>query len=300
MELKLYDVLIIGGSYAGLQAAMTLARCMRDVLIIDNEEPSNRFAPQAHNLITYDDTEPDKIRRWAREQVLTYPTVSIQKGKIISVKKDSDIFIATSEQGDNYIAKKLLLATGLKDVFPDIEEFETCWGRSVVHCPYCHGYEIRGKELGLMTNANATKEFLPLVYNWSEKLMLFINDNEELPDETKEFLKDKKIKVTNATIISLLHEDGYIQTVITDDNKEHHLDALFVSLPSIQQTDIIEQLGVKLDENGFIDTNIVGCTNIPGVFAAGDCTTPMRAIAIAIAAGYKAGIGINNELVKGI
>ena len=82
-------------------------------------------------------------------------------------KKDSDIFITADEHGNNYIAKKILLATGLKDVLPDIKEFETCWGRSVVHCPYYHGYEVRGKELGLMANANATREFLPLVYNWS-------------------------------------------------------------------------------------------------------------------------------------
>lgn len=300
MELKLYDVLIIGGSYAGLQAAMTLGRCMRNVLVIDNDESCNRFAPQAHNLITYDDTEPDKIRRWAREQVLLYPTVTSQKGKITSVKKDSDIFITTDEQGNNYISKKLLLATGLKDVFPDIAEFETCWGRSVVHCPYCHGYEVRGKELGLMANANATKEFLPLVFNWSEKLTLFLRYDEELPDETKEFLEAHKIKVTNAVITSLQHEHGYINTVITDDGKEHHLDALFVSLPCEQQTDIIEQLGITLDDSGFIETNVVGCTNVPGVFAAGDCTTPMRAISIAIAAGYKAGIGINNELIKGL
>ncbi len=300
MELKLYDVLIIGGSYAGLQAAMTLGRCMRNVLIMDSEEPCNRFAPQAHNLITYDDTEPDKIRRWAREQVLLYPTVTIQKGRVTGVKKDSDIFIATDDQGNNYISKKVLLATGLKDVFPDVEEFETCWGRSVVHCPYCHGYEVRGKELGLMANASATKNFLPLVFNWSEKLTLFLNNDEELPGDTKEFLQEHKIKVTNATIKKLQHEDGYIHTVTTEDGNEHHLDALFVSLPCVQQTDIIEQLGIKLDDSGFIDVNIVGCTNVPSVFAAGDCTTPMRAISIAIAAGYKAGIGINNELIKGM
>lgn len=300
MELKLYDVLIIGGSYAGLQAAMTLGRCIRNVLVVDNDEPCNRYAPQAHNLITYDDTDPDKIRRWAKEQVLLYPTVTLQKGKIVRAKKDGGIFIAEDEQGNNYISKKLLLATGLKDVFPDIENFEECWGRSVVHCPYCHGYEVRGKEIGLMVPAHATKEVLPLIFNWSEKITLFISNDDELPDETKEFLKENKIKVTNAAIRSLLHNDGYIHTAVTEAGIEHHLDALFVSLPCVQQTDVIEQLGIKLDDNGFIETNIVGCTNIPGILAAGDCTTPMRAISIAIAAGYKAGIGINNELVKGL
>jgi thioredoxin reductase len=298
MELKLYDALIIGASYAGLQAAMTLGRCMREVLVIDNGEPSNRFTPQAHNLITYDDTEPDKIRRWAKEQVLLYPTVHIQNGKVVTVKKEDELFIAADEAGNNYIAKKVLLATGLRDVFPAIEEFETCWGRSVVHCPYCHGYEVRGRELGLMANANALKEFLPLVYNWSEKLTVFITGNEELSDETKAFVKDKNLKITTAVIKSLKHTDGYIDTVITEDGIEHHLDALFVSLPCVQQTDIVEQLGIILDDGGFIDTNPVGCTNVPGLFAAGDCITPMRAIAVAIASGYKAGIGINNELIN--
>src|SRR5690606_2371934 len=121
MQQKLYDVLIVGGSYAGLQAAMTLGRCMREVLVIDNDKSANRFAPQAHNLIGYDDTEPDKIRRRAREQVLNYPTIHMHKGTLTSVQVQEDGTItAADEQGNNYTAKKLLLATGLKDVLPDI------------------------------------------------------------------------------------------------------------------------------------------------------------------------------------
>ncbi len=299
MEQKLYDVLIVGGSYAGLQAAMTLGRCMRDVLVIDNNKAANRFTPQAHNLIGYDDTEPDKIRRWAREQVLTYPTVQVEQGTLISVQvqKDGDIITAQDEQGNNYIAKKLLIATGLKDILPDIKGFKECWGKSVVHCPYCHGYEVRGKEQGIMAGTGAAINFLPLVYNWSEKLTLFITE-EDIAKETEQFIKERNIKVVRSAITEVQHVDGYLNNIITEDGKEYMLDAIFASLPCEQQTDLVTQLGCTLDESGFIETNIVGSTNVPGVYAAGDCTTPMRAISVAIASGYKAGIGINNELLK--
>lgn len=297
MEQKLYDVLIVGGSYAGLQAAMTLGRCMRDVLVIDNSTPANRFAAQAHNLIGYDDTEPDRIRRLAKEQVLGYPTVHLHQGTLTSVlvQKEGDIITATDEEGNNYIAKKLLLATGLKDILPDIKGFAECWGKSVVHCPYCHGFEVRGKELGLMASSSALINFLPLIHNWSEKITLFID--EDFAEETEHFIKERNIKVVRSEIAEVQHVDGYLTNVITADGEDHMLDALFVSLPCEQQTDIVAQLGCKLDESGFIETNVVGATNVPGVYAAGDCTTPMRAISVAIAAGYKAGIGINNELI---
>lgn len=297
MEQKLYDVLIVGGSYAGLQAAMTLGRCMREVLVIDNDKSANRFAPQAHNLIGYDDTEPDKIRRWAKEQVLNYPTIHMHKGTLTSVQVQKDGTItAADEQGNDYTAKKLLLATGLKDVLPDITGFEECWGKSAVHCPYCHGFEVRGKRLGVMAGAGAAITFLPLVYNWSEKLTLFIE--EDPAEETGTFIKDRRIEVVRSAIAELQHTDGYLRNVVTADGEDHVLDTLFVSLPCEQQTDIIAQLGCKLDDSGFVETNVVGSTNIPGVYAAGDCTTPMRAISVAIAGGYKAGIGINNELLK--
>ena len=298
MEQKLYDVLIVGGSYAGLQAAMTLGRCLRDVLVIDNGLAANRFAPQAHNLIGYDDTEPDRIRRWAREQVLTYPTVKVQQGSVTSVQvqKEGAIITAQDDEGNNYIARKLLLATGLTDLLPDINGFKECWGKSIVHCPYCHGYELRGKELGIMAGAGAAITFLPLVYNWSEKLTLFIN--EEPAEETGKFIKDRNIKVVRSAIREVQHKDGYLNNIITEDGTEHMLDGLFASLPCDQQTEIVAQLGCTLDDSGFIETNVVGSTNIPGVYAAGDCTTPMRAISVAIATGYKAGIGINNELLN--
>jgi thioredoxin reductase len=296
---KIHDVLIVGGSYAGLQAAMTLGRCLRNVLVIDSGKPSNRFAPQAHNLITYDDVEPDKIRRWAKEQVLTYPTVSIREGNVLSVELNDDgTFTALDNEGNNHKTKKLLLATGLTDVLPDIPGFEQCWGRSVVHCPYCHGYEVRGKKLGVMAGAKATERFLPLVHNWSDDLSFFLNEDEELTEETERSIIERNINIVRSGIRELHHTDGYLERVVTADGTPYTLDALFVSLPCEQQTEIVEQLGCETNEDGFIEINIVGSTNVPGVYAAGDCTTPMRAISVAIASGYQAGIGINNELLK--
>src|SRR5690606_26609566 len=139
---KHFDVIIIGGSYAGLSAAMALGRALRNVLIIDGGSPCNRQTPHSHNFITQDGEKPHIIAEKARTQVLQYPTIKFITGIAHSGFKTEFGFTITTKANETFEAKKLIFATGLKDNMPDIKGFSECWGISVIHCPYCHGYEV--------------------------------------------------------------------------------------------------------------------------------------------------------------
>src|SRR5690606_408454 len=138
---KNFDVIIIGGSYAGLSSAMTLGRALRNVLMIDSGKPCNRQTPHSHNFITQDGEEPGTIAEKAKAQVLKYDTVKFLNDLAVSGKKTENGFVIATETGKEFATKKLVFATGVKDIMPGIKGFSECWGISVIHCPYCHGYE---------------------------------------------------------------------------------------------------------------------------------------------------------------
>ena len=146
------DVIIIGGSYSGLSAAMSLGRSLRNVLLIDGGQPCNAQTPYSHNFITQDGVPPAVIAGKARRQVLDYGTVEFISDFAVSGRKFPAGFSVTTRTGRTYEAKKLILATGIKDNLPDIKGFSECWGISVIHCPYCHGYEFRGKKTAILAD----------------------------------------------------------------------------------------------------------------------------------------------------
>ncbi len=138
-----FEVIIVGGSYAGLSAAMSLGRALRSVLVIDSGKPCNQQTPYSHNLITQDGRPPRQIATAAKAQVAQYPTITFYEGLAVSGVKTETGFAITTQTGDAFTAKKVIFATGLKDIMPDLAGFAACWGISILHCPYCHGYEVR-------------------------------------------------------------------------------------------------------------------------------------------------------------
>jgi thioredoxin reductase len=154
-EQSQFDVLIIGGSYAGLSAAMALARAMRKVLIVDSGKPCNRQTPQSHNLITQDGATPAQIAAIAKEQVLAYPTVQFKNDMVTTISGSNNAFIIETAVGEKVRAGRVLFAAGIRDIMPPIDGFEACWGISVIHCPYCHGYEYRNEITGVLGNGKA-------------------------------------------------------------------------------------------------------------------------------------------------
>ena len=295
---KTFDVIIAGGSYAGLSAALALARSLRTVLVIDNGNPCNRHTPESHNFLTQDGENPFAIREKAQEQLKKYGTVHFISDTLLDVTPGHDRFEATTRDYGTFTGRKVLFATGVIDTLPKIEGFNNCWGKSILHCPYCHGYEVKGKKMGVLGNGDMGFEMAKTICHWAGELTLFTNGTSTLSDEEVLLLNTHNIHVVENEICAINHNNGYITQLQFNDTEAEQLDALFTQLPFIQQCDIPEKLGCEFTEQGFIFINKTMETSVPGVYAAGDCLTHFRSVANAVAAGNKAGAMINKQFIS--
>lgn len=295
---KNFEVIIIGGSYAGLSAAMALGRSLRNVLIIDSEQPCNIQTPHSHNFLTQDGKTPKEISTIAKEQVEKYETVHFYKGFAENGRKTENGFEISTSNGDKFTAKKLVFATGIKDTMPNIKGFAACWGISVIHCPYCHGYEFRKKATGIFADGARGFHLASLVNNLSDNVTLLTNSKADFNEEQLSKLKKNKIEIIENTISEIEHEDGKIKQVIFSDGTKKSFDALYASLPFTQHSDILASLGCEFTELGYIKVSPFQETNISGVFACGDNTNMLRSVANAVYSGNLTGAVVNSKLVE--
>ncbi|WP_118976893.1 NAD(P)/FAD-dependent oxidoreductase [Taibaiella koreensis] len=293
-----YEVIIVGGSYAGLSAAMALGRALRRVLVIDAGEPCNRNTPQSHNFITHDGTPPAVISQIARSQVRFYQTVQWQEGRVSTLLKTADGFEAVLEGGERYTARKVLLATGMKDLLPDIPGMAECWGISVLHCPYCHGYEVRGRETAIWANGAMALEMGKLIAHWTSRLQLLTDGSSTIPEADKAALEANGIKVIEKRISRLSQQAGHLDGILFDDGSRLDLEVLYARVPLQQQLDVAGQLGCILTPAGLIQVDEMRQTSVPGLYAAGDNSIQARSVAAAAGAGNFAGAAINRELIE--
>jgi thioredoxin reductase len=292
-----FDVIIIGGSYAGLSAAMALGRSLRNVLIIDSGQPCNIQTPHSHNFLTQDGVDPKTIAAQAKDQVLKYDTIRSFNGKAVSGKKSGNVFSIQTETGETFESKKMLFATGVVDILPDIKGLKECWGISVLHCPYCHGYEVKNSQIGLLGNGDLGFELSRLINNWTKNLVLFTNEISTLTDEQRNKILQHNIRIIEAEISHLEHQNGKIKKVVLKNGNIEELNALFARGTFKQHCEIPITLGCELTEQGYIKIDDFQKTSVKGIYAAGDNTTMYRAVSAAIAAGNKAGAFINKELI---
>lgn len=295
---KRFDVIIVGGSYAGLSAAMALGRSIRNVLIIDSGKPCNKQTPHSHNFITQDGQTPQQIAEAAKVQVLKYNTVTFYEDTVIGAVKIENGFIVNTLGGESFATHKLLFATGISDQMLDISGFAECWGISVLHCPYCHGYEVKHKPLGVIANGDMAFEFSRLIHNWSKNLVLLTNGQSTLTQQQTKMIKQHDIEIVEKEIIEIEHDKGYITNIVFKDGSKQKLTAVFAKIGFKQHSTLPEQLGCSINEQGFITVDDFQRTTIPGIYAAGDNTTMFRAVSGAVAAGTKAGAMINKELIE--
>jgi len=293
-----FDIIIIGGSFAGLSAAMALGRAMRKVLVIDSGKPCNAVTPHAHNLLTHDGEQPGTIALQAKEEVSKYPTVQFYDGLAVNAVKSSTGFTITTLEGKEFTAEKIVLATGLKDVMPDIEGFAECWGKSILHCPYCHGYEVRNEATGIMLNGAMAYEMTKMISNWTKNLTLFTNGTATLTAEQVQKLEEKNIKIIETAIANMQHEGGMLQAIVLKDGSSVSLKALYAKPAFEQHSDIAAKLGCAFTEQGLLEVDFMQKTTVPGVYACGDNANMFRSLAMSIACGSVAGAIANRELIE--
>ncbi|MFT4024464.1 MAG: NAD(P)/FAD-dependent oxidoreductase [Flavihumibacter sp.] len=291
-----FDVVIIGGSYAGLSAAMALGRAMRKVLIIDSGLPCNRQTPHSHNFITHDGVEPALIAQKAKEQVLQYGTVKFHDGLAVDGRQTADGFVVVTEAGLSFNAKKLIVATGIKDIMPGLKGFSECWGISVIHCPYCHGYEVRNEKTGILANGEAAFHYAQLIYNWTKDLTVFTNGGSLLTPVQADTLAKHNIAVIEKEIAALAQENGHIRQIVFKDNSVFALKAVYARPSFEQHCKIPELLGCELTEQGLLKTDMFQETTVKNIFACGDNASLLRSVANAVASGNMAGARANNML----
>ncbi|SFT98602.1 Thioredoxin reductase [Algoriphagus locisalis] len=297
MESNQFEVIIIGGSYAGLAAAMALGRSLRKVLVIDAGKPCNRQTPHSHNFLTQDGSTPAEISRIGREQVAKYDTVTFLDGFAIEGKKINSGFEIRTEKGEVFHSKKLIFATGVKDILPAIPGLAECWGISVIHCPYCHGYEVRNQRTGILANGEFAFEFGKMITNWTKDLTLFTNGESTLTKEQTALLKSKNVKIIETEIEKIQHQEGRIQSINLIDGSSVSLNALYAKPDFEQNSSIIASLGCELKSNGYLEVDQLQKTTVAGVFACGDNTNMFRSVAFAVSSGTMAGAVCNKELI---
>ncbi|MBP4138942.1 NAD(P)/FAD-dependent oxidoreductase [Flavobacterium geliluteum] len=297
IQSKHFEVIIIGGSYSGLSAAMALGRSLRQVLVIDSGLACNRQTPHSHNFITHDGQKPNVISAKAKIQVALYKTVQFYNGLATKAIVTENGFEITTASGAVFYAKKLLFATGVKDLLPKIEGFDECWGISVIHCPYCHGYEVKSEKTAIIANGEAGFEYAKLIANWTKELRLCTNGKATLTAEQIQILAKNKVAIIEDEIESFEHEKGNISCIVFKNREKISVKAVYHRPPFEQHCLLPSVLGCELTEQGLLKVDHLQKTTLRGVFASGDNCYPARAVAMAVSSGSLAGAMINKELI---
>ena len=289
------DVVIVGGSYAGLSAAMMLARGRRSVVILDTRTPRNRYASHSHGFFGQDGAPPRTMLETARAKVLAYPTVRWLPDAAIEARgADGAFSVATREHG-SISARKLVLAYGVSDVLPDIPGLAERWGKTVVHCPYCHGYELEGPQ-SVLAVAPVSAHQAMLITEWGPTT-LFANGL-TFDEATVGDLARHRVTVEPARVTAIEDE----VTVRLDDGRALRMSSLYVATSVKPSSPIAAQLGCATEEGRFgpyLRTDAMRATTVPGVFAAGDIVRDMHNATFASADGVMAGMSAHRELVFG-
>ncbi|SHG44461.1 NAD(P)/FAD-dependent oxidoreductase [Flagellimonas flava] len=297
MKNNQFDVIIVGGSYSGLSAAMALGRALKKVLVIDSGKPCNRQTPHSHNFLTQDGVPPHQIAQLGRSQVEQYNTVEFFDGLATEGRKTANGFEIGTSDGKRFMAKKLVFATGVKDLMPPIEGFSDCWGISILHCPYCHGYEVRGAKTGVLAHGEEAFEFARFLTNWTQDLTLYSNGKSDLSSEQIQLLNNLNIDFVEREVQKVEHEKGYISQLHFKDGSTAPLTAMYAHIPFEQHCDIPMSLGVELDEQGYLAIDGMQKTSVEGIYACGDNTTRMRTVASAVYQGTFTGMIVSKEMI---
>lgn len=289
----MYDVIIVGGSYAGLSAGLQLARARRQVLVIDAGQRRNRFAATSHGFLGQDGRTPAIIAAEGRSQLMEYATVTWVQDRVV----EAEGFSVRTEHNGTFEGKRLILATGVVDVLPDIEGLEERWGKHVFHCPYCHGYELDQGRIGVLATSPLAMHHALMLPDWGTTT-LFTN-GVFTPDAEQQAQLDRRgVRVESGAVRRIC---GARADLELDDGRVFNLDGLF-TMSRTHISPLAAQLGCELADGPtgrYLLTNDMRQTSVPGVFACGDASLAAGSVALAVAEGVRAGVGAHFSLISG-
>jgi len=292
------DCAIIGGGPAGLNAALVLGRAKRKVILFDHNKPRNAVTQESHGFITRDGVSPSEFRDFAHQDISKYPSVQVEKVKIVEVKKESSsIFRLTTQEGKTFLSRKVMLATGLKESLPNVKGIREYYGKSLFSCPYCDGWELRDQPLVLIAENSNASHLAKTIYQWSNDLVLCSNGQPILSADDEQLLKSKGVIIKKERIEKLSGANGKLEKVFFEDGTDMDRVGGFVTTELEQPNNFAHTLGCEMNKNNGIIVDGLGRTNIEGVYAAGDMTFSGPAqLIIAAGQGVRAAAGINHDL----
>jgi thioredoxin reductase len=294
-----HDAIVIGGSFAGLSAALYIARARRSVCVIDTGLPRNRFAQHSHGLFAHDGSAPRAMLATARSQVAAYPTVTFVDEEAATATKTLNGFSVALAAGDVLESVRLVLAFGISDELPGIPGLAERWGSSVLHCPYCHGYEFSGQRLGVLHASPKSVHQAMLVSQWGPTT-LYLDGGAEPDDASLAELATRGVAIEPAPVKALQGDGSRLSAIELEDGRLSPADALYVGPRTRLNSEIAQQLGCELDDAQFgpiIRTDAEKMTTVPGVYAAGDITRGAHTVTFAAADGVVAGLAVHRSLI---
>jgi thioredoxin reductase len=298
-----YDVVIVGGGPAGLSAALVLGRSCRKVLVCDAGKPRNHTSPAVHSFFSRDGISPAELLEVGREQLKPY-AVEWHDGRVDEAEKVETGFKVRLGKDKAVVARKLVLATGVTDKLPDIPGIRDWWGTGVLHCPFCHGWEVRDKPWAYTAPAEQAVERATLFLGWTKALTYLTHGGPRPTADQAKWLKDHRVAVREEKIAGLDGMDGKLTGVTFDGGPPLGARAVFVLPESVQRSELPKKLGCKVltegRQAGVVETDAFGATSVPGLFVIGDASSarPDQTVAGAVSDGGKAGFAVQIALVK--
>ncbi|TWT09237.1 NAD(P)/FAD-dependent oxidoreductase [Planomicrobium sp. CPCC 101079] len=293
------DCAVIGGGPAGLNASLVLGRSRRKTVLFDDNMPRNAVTSESHGFMTRDGIDPQEMKRIAQEELRKYPNVAIEKQRVKNIDKAGGLFRIETEDGSFFSAKNVILATGFKEVLPEVKDVEQYYGTSLFSCPFCDGWELKDRPLAVISENPKAFHMAKVVFNWTEDLAVCTNGKQILSEAEKTLLETKGIKIYEQEIHALIGKNGQLEKIEFKDGSAILREGGFITPEWVQASTFGSLLGCKLNVQGGIESDSMGRTTIDGVYAAGDTLiTGASQLIIAAAEGSRAAIGVNAALIE--
>ncbi|WP_103382097.1 NAD(P)/FAD-dependent oxidoreductase [Pseudonocardia dioxanivorans] len=296
-----HDVLVVGGGAAGLSAALMLGRSRRSVLVLDAGEPRNAPAAGIHGLLGHEGTPPAELLRRGREEVGRYGVV-VRRARAVAATRDESGFTVTLDGGGAVHARRIVLATGVVDELPAVDGLAARWGRDVLHCPYCHGWEVRDRAIVVLATGPMAVHQALLFHQLSADVTLLLHEQPALDDEQAAELAAVGVRVVDGAVARVVVENDVLTGVQLRSGEVVPAEAVAVGSRPVARRDLLADLGLGLRElpggtGAAVEADPTGATATPGVWAAGNLTDPFAQVGASAAAGAKAGAMVNADLV---